>query len=539
MPLTFRGGVRVGANRSARRSPIEICPAPGFVNIPVSQHIGAHAVPVVRIGDTVDKGQVIAAVPDGAELSCPVHASVSGRVLAIEQGLLPMGVTADIIRIENDYADRLHAGVKPADRPINDISAEEIIEIIKQAGVAGLGGAAFPAYAKLRAAAGKVSALIINGAECEPYLAGNHRLMLERPELIANGVKILVKALGLKKGIVAIADNKLNAADAVTAAAGKSKLIDIKILRSKYPQGDERQLIYAVSGREVPAGKLPIDSGYIVFNAATCAAICQAFTEGTPLIDRVVTVDGDCIAKPRNLRVPLGAPISGIIEHCGLKREPAKIIIGGAMTGITAFDISAPIIKSTVAVLVFSERKIIRRSAACIRCGRCAEACPINLQPLYLAMFAQKGDMQACEKYDAMSCTECGCCQYACPANVPIVQAVRTAKGRISAARIKGQLIAEAKEPGIAVSAEYKGRAAAAGYAYDEPASEIVELAEPDGEITELVDEAAKPEEVGEIAGSETGEPEVAEDEAIEAGRPEEDEAGKLDGEDGTEGKAE
>jgi electron transport complex protein RnfC len=296
-------------------------------------------------------------------------------------------------------------------------------------------------------------------------------MMLEQPELIINGMKILLKALGLKKGCIAIEDNKLNAAEAITAAAKKSKMIEIKILKTKYPQGDERQLIYAITGKEIPSGKLPMDLGCIVFNTETCAAICRAFTEGMPLIDRVVTVDGDCIIKPKNLKVPIGTPVSEIIEYCGLKREPSKIIKGGAMMGIAAFEIDTPVIKGTTAVLVFSDKKISKHNAECIHCGKCADVCSIRLQPLYLAMFAQKEDLESCEKYDVMSCVECGCCQYICPASVPIVQHIKTAKGHILENRIKKNLIAQAKEREITSTAatEYKGRAAAArqGHAHD------------------------------------------------------------------------
>jgi electron transport complex protein RnfC len=281
-------------------------------------------------------------------------------------------------------------------------------------------------------------------------------------------MKIIMKALGLKKGIVAIEDNKLNAAEAMTEASKKSKMIEIKIVKTKYPQGDERQLMYAITGKELPAGKLPADIGCIVFNTETCTAICRAFTEGMPLIERIVTVDGDCIIKPKNLRVAIGTPVSILIEHCGLKKVPNKIIKGGAMMGIAAFDIHTPVIKGTSAVLVFSDKKINRYSSECIHCGRCVESCPMYLQPLYLSLFSQKEDMEACEKYDVMSCVECGCCQYICPASVPVVQSIKTAKGRILENRMKKQLIESAKESEITTTAstEYRGRAAAARHGH-------------------------------------------------------------------------
>ncbi|MCL2099453.1 MAG: electron transport complex subunit RsxC [Oscillospiraceae bacterium] len=427
MALSFVGGVCLETRKNARKTPIEILPAPEIVNIPTLQHTGVPAEPIVQAGDIVDKGQLIAVCPDNDVLSCPVHAGISGKVISAER---------EVITLENDYENRVHNSVRPFTKRINDTSPEQITAVIKNAGISGMGGASYPAYAKIQAAFGKVSTLIINGAECEPYITADHRLMLEEPELIINGMKILLKALGLKKGCIAVEDNKLNAAEAMTAAAGKSKMVEIKILKTKYPQGDERRLIKAITGKEIPPERSTIDFGCIVFNAGTCAAVCRAFTEGSPLTERIVTVDGDCIISPKNLKVPLGTPVSELIKYCGLKREPRKVIIGGAMTGVSADKINIPVIKSTAAVLVFSERKINRRSFECIRCGKCAERCPMYLMPLYLALFSQKEDMVSCKKYNVGSCMECGCCQYGCPANVPIVQLIKTAKKYISENRI-------------------------------------------------------------------------------------------------------
>jgi len=246
-------------------------------------------------------------------------------------------------------------------------------------------------------------------------------------------MKILLKTLGLKIGYIAIEDNKLNAADAITEAAAKSKMLDIKILKTKYPQGDERQLVYALTGKEIPMGKYPVDYGCIVFNAETCAAICNAFVLGMPLIERIVTVDGDCVITPKNLRVPIGTPVSAVIKYCGLKREPKKIIQGGAMMGSAIFDINAPVTKTTTAVLAFSQKyaDMEKDVAECIRCGRCFVGCPMRLMPSYIATFAQKEDWDMCDKYGALSCSECGCCAYVCPAGIPLVQHISTAKGRI------------------------------------------------------------------------------------------------------------
>ena len=459
MALTFQGGVHIDGHKTARKSPIEMFPAPDFVFIPASQHIGTHAKPLVKVGDIVDKGQMIAYNETG--LSCPVHSSVSGRVISIERKMLQTGVQTDFITIENDLSDRLHPDVKPFSKKINETSAEDIIEVIKNAGISGLGGAMFPTYAKIQSAKDKVTTLIVNCAECEPYLTANHRLMLERPEAIINGMKILLKALGLKVGYIAIEDNKLNAADAITDIAAKSKMVEIKILKTKYPQGDERQLIYALTGRELPSGKLPFDLGCIVFNAETCAAVCNAFVFGMPLIERIITVDGDCIINPKNLRVPIGTPASAVIEYCGLKKEPKKIIKGGPMMGLAAFDINTPVTKGTTGILAFSEKQVNKNVSQCIRCGKCVDGCPMRLSPTYLAMFSHKENLEMCEKYDVFNCVECGCCTYVCPASVPIVQYIRTAKGRIQEKRQKEKAMASAMKPDAPMPSDnYEGRSA-------------------------------------------------------------------------------
>jgi len=461
MALTFQGGVQIDGYKNAKKIPIEIFPAPKFVYIPLSQHIGAHAKPIVKPGDIVDKGQMIAS--NEAGLSCPVHSSVSGKVVSIERGMLQTGVQTDYITIENDFADRYHISVKPFGKKISETTSDEIAEVIRRAGIAGLGGAMFPTFAKILAARDKVTNLIVNCAECEPYITANHRLMIERPEVIINGMKILLKAVGLKIGYIAIEDNKLNAADAITDIAGKSKMVEVKVLKTKYPQGDERQLIYALTGREIPSGKLPFDYGCVVFNAETCAAVCNAFVFGLPLIERVITVDGDCIMQPKNLRVPIGTPASAVIEYCGLKKEPKKIIKGGPMMGIAAFDINTPVTKGTSGILAFSEKYTQKSPSQCIRCGKCVEGCSMRLMPSYLAMFAQKEDLDMCEKYDVFNCVECGCCTYICPAGAPIVQHIRTAKGRILEKHRKEAAMASAMQSDAPVAPDkYQGRAAAA-----------------------------------------------------------------------------
>ncbi|MHC1694277.1 MAG: electron transport complex subunit RsxC [Eubacteriales bacterium] len=426
MSLTFKGGVHVDDMKIARKKPIEPLPAPATLAIPMSQHIGSPCTPLVKKGDAVLKGQLIGS--PGPGLSCPIHSSVSGKVVGIEQRLTPSGSKCDYVLIDNDYQNTMSPDIKPFNKRITETSAQEIIEVVKNAGIAGMGGAAFPTHEKIRSSLGKVNTLIVNCAECEPYITANHRLMLEKPETIINGMKILLKAFELKVGIIAVEDNKIDAVDALEEAAEKSAMVQVKIMKAKYPQGDERQLINALTGRQIPAGKLPSDVGCVVFNAETCSSIYNAFVYGIPQIERIVTVSGDCIKNPSNLLVPIGTPVGQLLDFCGLDKEPSKLINGGPMMGIAMWDREAPIVKGTSAILAFSDEMLLGYGTNCIRCGRCVAACPMRLMPTYIAAFSEKGDYDSCSRYDAMSCIECGCCSYICPANIPLVQHIRTAK---------------------------------------------------------------------------------------------------------------
>lgn len=436
MFYTFKGGTRVREYKNTRALAVVDLPAPPVVEIPLSQHIGVPCTPTVSVGDRVLRGQLIGEVPAG--LGCPVHSSVSGMVKAISSRVGVQGRPVPTVIIENDGEGTLSPDVVPFSKRLGDTSPEEIVDVIRRAGISGMGGATFPTWAKLSGAIGKVNRLIINCAECEPFITVNHRLMLEHPEELVGGAKILLRALGLPSGDIAIEDNKLNAADRVAAEIGESPLLNIKLMRTKYPQGDERQLIFALTGREVPEGKLPADVGCVVFNAETCSAIYRAFAEGMPLIERCVTVDGDCVREPKNLRVPLGTPVRSLIEFCGgLVRTPFKLINGGPMMGAATWDFDAPVTKGTSAILVFSEEfAAMKDDFACIRCGRCVKNCPMHLMPVYLAQYAMAGNYDETAKLHVMSCVECGTCSYNCPGNVPIVQYIRVAKGAV---RSKGK----------------------------------------------------------------------------------------------------
>ncbi|MCR4905752.1 MAG: electron transport complex subunit RsxC [Clostridiales bacterium] len=433
MAYTFSGGIHVEEYKNTRKCRIETLPPPKTVIIPLSQHIGAPAVATVIPGEEVTLGQKIGNVAEEM-LGCPVHSSVSGKVREIVKKTLPTGASVDHVVIENDMKDTPCPDIKPIEKKLTDVSTEEIVSVIREAGIVGMGGAAFPTYAKINSALGKVDRIIINCAECEPFITANHRLLLEHPASVINGIKILLKALGVHTAWIAVEDNKPDAIEKLEELTEDSRMITVKVMKTKYPQGDERQLIYALTGQEIPTGKLPADVGCVIFNAETCAAVYKAFANGTPSISRVVTVDGDCIKRPKNLLVPVGTPVTDLVEFCGgLAKEPYKLVSGGPMMGMAQWDPEMPVTKSTSAVLLFSERfgKKNVKVPTCIHCGRCVNHCPMHLMPMYIAQFSKIGDFTRAEEYGAMSCVECGSCSYNCPGGVEIVQHIRVAKAAI------------------------------------------------------------------------------------------------------------
>lgn len=409
--------------------PTERLPDPSKVTVLLSQHIGVPCASLVAVGDTVDKGQIIGAVEKG--LGCPVHATVSGKVTEISTVFTPQGRKLEQIVIENDGEDRLCPSIKPLDKELSEITPEECIEAVRLAGVSGMGGATFPTYAKISSALGKVKHIIINSAECEPFITANHRLMLEEPEKMIGGLKLLMHIFGLEKGTIAIENNKLDAAQRLREVLGDDTSIEIKILKTKYPQGDERQIIYALYGIELKAGKLPADVGCVIFNSETCYNVYRAVLEGMPLIERIVTVTGDCIAEPKNLLVPIGTSISELISYCGgFTKQPERLITGGPMMGFAGWSLDAAVTKGTNAILALSPEfnKAQKLPYACLHCGKCVSVCPMHLMPLYIAQHSQVRDFEGCEKFNALSCVECGSCAYICPGKVPLVQLIRLAK---------------------------------------------------------------------------------------------------------------
>lgn len=438
MAYTFRGGIHVEEYKNTRRCRIEALPAPEIVTIPLSQHIGAPAAALVKKGDSVTVGQKIGEVSGG--LGCPVHSSISGTVTDIVKKNAQSGFPVEYVVIQNDFKDTVCPDIHPVSKKLTEVTTEEVIEIVREAGISGMGGAAFPTYAKIQSALGKVDKLIVNCAECEPFITANHRLLLEQPASVINGVKILLKALGVRTAYLAVEDNKTDAIEKLEEMTEGSKMISVKVMKTKYPQGDERQLVYALTGVEIPAGKLPADVGCVIFNAETCAAVYRAFAFGMPLISRIVTVDGDCVKRPRNILAPIGTRVTDLVEFCGgLVREPRKIINGGPMMGAAQWDTEMPVTKSTSAVLLFSEgfgRKSVE-TQSCIRCGKCIRNCPMHLMPMYIAQFSKLHDLKRAEEYGAMNCVECGSCSYNCPGGVEIVQHIRVAKAAIKAEKTR------------------------------------------------------------------------------------------------------
>lgn len=436
MSLTFKGGVHPDDSKTlTENKPIEMLPPPAKVILPVSMHIGAPCQPTVAVGDHVLMGQVVASSP--AAVSAPVHATVSGTVTSVGPMLHPNGGKVNAVVIENDMLDELDPSVKPID--YSSMTAEQMIECIHQAGIVGHGGAAFPTHIKLSSAIGKVDTLIVNAAECEPFLTSDHRLLLEGPDEIVQGVLILLRILGIKNAMIGVEANKSNAFAGIEKCLPSDGSIRLVPLKTKYPQGAEKQLIKSLTGREVPSGKLPADAMCVVCNADTCGSIYRLFSKGLPMMRRIVTVSGPDIAVPKNLSVRIGTPIADLIAFCGgFKEPPTKLLMGGPMMGTSLFSDEVPVIKGTNGILAFAEKKPLHLpDPKCIRCGRCVEDCPMGLMPTYIYQSFMADRMDECKSYSPLDCIECGVCSYTCPAKIPLTQGIRTAKQQIIAASRK------------------------------------------------------------------------------------------------------
>ena len=428
MAFSFFGGVHPKENKwYACDKEIQLFPEPDILVIPMQQHIGAPCKPLVKKGDLVTVGQKIG---DNQGLCVPVHASVSGKVKAVEARPHTNGSRVMSVVIENDHKGTVCPDCKPrTEEEVEMLSPEELIAIIREGGIVGMGGATFPTHVKLSGGIGKVDTVIVNAGECEPYITSDDRLCREMPEELISGLKIIMQILGLKEGHIGIEDNKPEAVSALKAHLGKEDGIIIDVLPAKYPQGAEKQLIYAVTGREVPSGGLPAAVGCAVFNAATCKAIHDVVYKGMPLIKRIVTVSGDFSMDAKNLLVPIGTSFIDLMDCAGFSENPYKVLSGGPMMGAAQYDLTVTVIKGVNAITMLGKaNNFFVEDSRCLRCGKCIDACPMKLMPVLMYKAMQSGDIQEMKDSNLMDCLECGCCAYTCPASVPLVLGFRSAK---------------------------------------------------------------------------------------------------------------
>lgn len=435
---TFIGGVHPyeGKELSASK-PVQMLMPKGELVFPLSQHIGAPANPLVKKGDQVLAGQIIAEA--GGFISANVICSVSGTVKAVEPRRVANGAMVNSIVVENDGEYRTIEGLG-RDRDYTALSKEEIRQIVKDAGIVGLGGAGFPTHVKLTPKEdAKIDYVIVNGAECEPYLTSDYRLMLEEPEKLIGGLKVVLQLFENAKGVIGIEDNKPEAIAKLTELVKNEPKISVCPLKTKYPQGGERSLIYAVTGRKVNSSMLPADAGCIVDNVDTVISIYMAVCKTTPLMRKIITVTGDAVAEPQNFHVKLGTNYEEILEAAGgFKTEPEKIINGGPMMGQAMFDLHVPVMKNSSALTCMSKDEVAASAPTpCIRCGRCVSVCPSNIVPVLMMKAAERNDAESFEKLNGMECVECGSCAFICPAKRPLTQAFKEMRKVVAANRRK------------------------------------------------------------------------------------------------------
>lgn len=431
---SFKGGVHPNEYKAlSEEKAFEVMPNPSTIVLPISQHIGKPAKPVVKKGDDVKAGTVVA--EQEGFISSPIHSSVSGKVTKIAKSGTVTGFPKETILIkpaeENEY--ELMPELDP-----EAVTPEEIRERVKAAGIVGQGGAAFPTFVKLTPPEGKkIDTVIINGCECEPYLTRDYRFMLERPEALVTGLKLIMKSLGVDKGVIGVEDNKPEAAKVLKEVTADMPNISIEVLETKYPQGAEKMLIKAVNGKEVPPGKLPLDVGVVIQNIGTAIAIYDAIVKGEASTTAALTVSGLGINEPKNLIVKVGTPLSDVLEYCGGAKDTAvKVVVGGPMMGVAQFDFSAPVMKATSGILVLTAEEVNEKEETpCLRCGKCIDVCPVQLTPTKLARFSQLDKLEDAEELGITACMECGTCTYTCPANIPLVQWIRLGKQRVVAAQ--------------------------------------------------------------------------------------------------------
>ena len=425
-PFRTHGGAAVPHRKNTAQLQTAVLPCPDQVTIPMQQHVGAPCKPLVKVGDTVDVGQ---------KISAPIHASISGKVTAITQVTLPGGQRTDAVVIQSDGEMRVSPDVKP---PKVD-SAESLCRALRESGLVGLGGAGFPAHVKLNVPKGKrIDTLIINAAECEPYITADNREAIENAQSVLEGVYIIRDLLHIDRVIIAVENNKPDVIETLTRIADNPERdpddnVRVLPLRARYPQGAEKVLVKSCTDRVIPLGKLPADVGCIVMNITSVAFVADYLKTGMPLVKKRVTVDGSAIQHPQNVLVPVGTKISDLVAFCGgWKAEPAKLLMGGPMMGLALTGDDLPILKQNNGLLAFAEGDaVLPEPTACIRCGRCVAGCPMDLMPTQLEKYAELGDVDALNRYGVMCCMECGTCAYNCPANRPLVQAIRMGKALV------------------------------------------------------------------------------------------------------------
>ncbi|MBQ1400671.1 MAG: electron transport complex subunit RsxC [Lachnospiraceae bacterium] len=426
----YYGGVHPSENKEfTEHIPLQRFPEPETVVIPLSMHVGAPAEPTVQPGDYVKVGQLIGA--QNGFISAPIHSSVSGTVEAVEPRLHPTkGGDVLSVVIRSDGKDVLDESVQPCADPEN-LTAEEIIDIVQKTGIVGMGGAGFPTYVKLKP--GKpIDAVLINGAECEPYLTADHRVMLEFADDIIFGLRAVMKAVEAPKGYIVIEDNKPDAIELMKEKAAPYENIEVFVARTKYPQGAEKMLIKRVMGRMVPSGKLPADVGACVCNASSIKAIADAILKGMPLVERVLTVTGEKVARPGNYIVKIGTPVQNLIDYCGgFTDDDVLVKMGGPMMGFALSDLNVPVLKSTNGVIGINTD--VTEPVDCIKCGRCQDVCPMELKPLYFQKYCDEENWQGMLDMNVRDCVECRSCEYICSSKIPLVQKIKKGKAEVMA----------------------------------------------------------------------------------------------------------
>ena len=432
--LTFKQGIHPECNKdSSKDKPLKKALRPEVVSIPLLQHIGATCKPLVKKGDQVCLGQKIG--DTDSFVSAPIHASVSGVVKGIEKVRTPIGQEVDAILIKADEEDVLAEGIASKGE-LSSLNPDQIRKIIREAGIVGMGGAMFPTHVKLSIPEGKKAEyFILNGAECEPYLTVDHRIMIERPADVVFGLKVLMKAIGVDQGFIGIELNKPEAIQRMEEVVAGEEGIEVKTLATKYPQGGEKMLIKAILDREVPVGGLPLDVGVVVNNVTTAVAITDTIKTGIPLIERSVTISGRGIDEPVNLTCRIGTLIGELIEQAGgFADTPGKIVLGGPMTGLAQPDLDIPVVKGTSGILVLASEEIEDFDPLpCIKCARCVDVCPQFLMPINLANYTEHEMYNQLEQYQVLNCIECGSCSFNCPAKRPLMQYIKIGKSEIIA----------------------------------------------------------------------------------------------------------